>query len=347
MGGRCLQEVLYPERMHNATRLLGIGSLGPQFSRTCDVDRSDAPSTRSLVALPAARMLYIGLAMDFQLLAAKQADQKFLEQLFVEVRAPEFAALQLPATALEQLLAMQFRAQTLGYAASFPDAVDRIIRVDGESAGRLLVDRNAAEIQIVDIALLTRYRGRGIGTKLLCDLCAEALDRGLPLYLSVRFDNPAARLYERCGFIRTGSDGINTTMAFHRAPAALDSTDQASARDESPVPQDYTSRYFHSLVGQTLAARGTDGTSVPLKLDRVRILDPQGNSVATKGLSHEPDSFVLEFLGPVERVLPSAIATLTPADGQPMDIFLSPLGPKHGLMQYEAAFVRLAGPSPA
>jgi hypothetical protein len=53
------------------------------------------------------------------------------------------------------------------------------------------------------------------------------------------------------------------------------------------------------------------------------------------------DSFVLAFRGPLSPVLPSAIAELTPPSAAPMDIFLVPLGPRDGIMQYEAVFNRI------
>ena len=56
-------------------------------------------------------------------------------------------------------------------------------------------------------------RRRGVGTRLLAALVAEAERSALPaLSLSVEPDNPAARLYERLGFRTVGVNGGSLTM---------------------------------------------------------------------------------------------------------------------------------------
>ena len=159
--------------------------------------------------------------MDFTLTPVSSEDESFLVALFSDVRAPEFAPLGLPAPALEQLLAMQMQAQRMGYASQFPHAEDKIIWIGRERAGRMLVDRAPAEIRLVDVAVLSRYRSQGVGSCLLVDLREEARAKELPLRLSVRFNNPAGRLYERLGFVRTGGDDINIHMELlHEADAS-------------------------------------------------------------------------------------------------------------------------------
>lgn len=50
------------------------------------------------------------------------------------------------------------------------------------------------------------HRGRGLGSRLLTDLIAQARSRGLPgLSLSVEDGNPARVLYERFGFTPAGT----------------------------------------------------------------------------------------------------------------------------------------------
>lgn len=135
---------------------------------------------------------------------ATPEDAAFLEELFFEVHAPELRLAGLAGPALSQLLAMQHRGQQTSYALNFPVAVNEIIRVDGERAGRLLTDTSADAVRIVDIALLHAFRRRGVGTHLLGELCKSATAAALPIRLSVRPGNPAQRLYERMGFVVTG-----------------------------------------------------------------------------------------------------------------------------------------------
>lgn len=52
----------------------------------------------------------------------------------------------------------------------------------------------------LSIALLPKYRGQGIGTKLLTELLDQARSSYSAVSLSVLLDNPALRLYRRFGF---------------------------------------------------------------------------------------------------------------------------------------------------
>lgn len=150
--------------------------------------------------------------MDFQLQPAADDDHSFLAELYSDVRAPEFLAAGLPTAMLEPLLTMQHSAQVAGYAQQYPAAVDAIVWIKGERAGRLLVNTTAAEIRLVDVALLTRFRGQSVGSQLIRAVRERARAAGLPLRLSVHAGNPAQRLYERLGFVITSDDGVNRAM---------------------------------------------------------------------------------------------------------------------------------------
>jgi len=275
---------------------------------------------------------------EIVLTSKTQDDESFLLDLFYETRAEEFLPLGLPRPALEQLLSMQFRAQAMGYASQFPNADDKVIWSDGHRVGRLLVDRNSSAMQLVDIALAAASRGRGFGTRLIGELITEARSKGIPLRLHVRGSNPAAKLYERLGFVATGGDGLNIAMEVlphgHSRQAVV--IDDSQSAGSEPVGQESSARYFRTLIGQTLATRTPQGVEVELRLDAVNLprLDASKNGI-------EPgDSFALRFSGPAEHVLPPAIAKLTPSGAEPMEIFVVPLGPREGCMEYEAVFNR-------
>ncbi len=93
-----------------------------------------------------------------------------------------------------------------------------MILVGGEPAGRLYVARWAEELRIVDIALLPRFRGRGVGTTLLRGLMDEADAAGKPLSIHVEVNNPARSLYDRLGFEEAEDRGVYVLM--RRPPAA-------------------------------------------------------------------------------------------------------------------------------
>ena len=115
---------------------------------------------------------------------------------------------------------MQFDAQDAHYREHYAGATYEVIEVDGVPAGRLYVHRRPKEIRLVDIALLPRFRGTGIGTRLLAELIAEAKGRGVSLTIHVEMSNPARRLYERLGFAPVEEHGVYLLM--ERRPEAVE-----------------------------------------------------------------------------------------------------------------------------
>ena len=119
----------------------------------------------------------------------------------------------------DAFIAVQFDAQSRHYAMVFPDAAHLVVLVGGEPAGRLIVDRPGGEIRIVDIALLPRHRGVGVGGALVRQLGEEADAKQLPLRCHVAMDNDARRFWERLGFEERGIDGLHVAMERpYRAP---------------------------------------------------------------------------------------------------------------------------------
>ena len=68
----------------------------------------------------------------------------------------------------------------------------------------------------MDIALLPRFRGRGIGSSLIGQVVREAESAGKPLRIHVEQFNPAMQLYDRLGFRPIGRHGVYILM--ERAP---------------------------------------------------------------------------------------------------------------------------------
>jgi ribosomal protein S18 acetylase RimI-like enzyme len=84
--------------------------------------------------------------------------------------------------------------------------------VAGVPAGRLYVDRRPGDLRIVDVALLPEFRGRGIGEALIRDLQRAAAAEGRIVSIHVELTNPAARLYERLGFVLAEDLGVYRRM---------------------------------------------------------------------------------------------------------------------------------------
>ena len=96
--------------------------------------------------------------------------------------------------------------------------VDRwqIITVGGSDAGMLDVEYRPGEIYLSRIEIHPSYQGRGIGTRLVSALAAEARQKGHDLVLEVLAVNHRAQaLYQRLGLTevaRHGDGNIKITM---------------------------------------------------------------------------------------------------------------------------------------
>ena len=139
-------------------------------------------------------------------------DRDFLFKLYASTRMDEIAPFGWPPVQQEAFLRMQFTAQQQWYSMSYAQAGHQIIEQDGVPIGRLMVSREKPAAVLVDIALLPEHRGKGIGGALIRDLIRQCDQQKLPLQLQVLKTNPALRLYERLGFLRTAEDQIYIQM---------------------------------------------------------------------------------------------------------------------------------------
>lgn len=77
----------------------------------------------------------------------------------------------------------------------------KIIRVNGQDAGVLVVRWEPDRFFIELIELLPVYQGYGVGTAVIRDIQQRASKQHLPITLHVlKANKPARRLYERLGF---------------------------------------------------------------------------------------------------------------------------------------------------
>lgn len=136
----------------------------------------------------------------------REDDQTFRYRLFCQSRPPEWDMVQLDPQVREHLMRHQFEAQTKGYRTQFPKARFDIIELDGPPIGRIVVDRPADMIHLVDQAIVAVWRNKGLGTTIMRTLMDEARERSLPLSLMVGSSNdPSLRLYLRLGFVPIAS----------------------------------------------------------------------------------------------------------------------------------------------
>ena len=155
---------------------------------------------------------------ELTLRPATPADRDFLMKVFASTRAEELTVLG-DAGLIETFVKMQFDAQQHTYSGIYPNAESSIILLGDQPIGRLLVDRGAGAIRLVDIALLPEFRASGTGSMLLKQLIDEAVESGRSLLLSVYQFNPALRWYERHGFSKVAEDGLYIQMQLGRTSA--------------------------------------------------------------------------------------------------------------------------------
>jgi ribosomal protein S18 acetylase RimI-like enzyme len=153
--------------------------------------------------------------MELNLRPATPDDESFLLEVYVSTRIDELAGVGWNDDQKRAFIKMQFVARERSY----PRVDDRIILLDGRPVGRMLVDRNEAEILLRDIALLTEYRNSGIGSRLIHDMMNEATAAGKSIRLHVVSSSPAVRLYERLGFHRSDAESEVAYLEMKWVPA--------------------------------------------------------------------------------------------------------------------------------
>ena len=156
--------------------------------------------------------------LDIGARCATSADRDFLRSVFISTRRAEFARSGLESARIDALLAEQFEIQDAYYRRHYPHGHFEIVTYGVGDIGRLYHDWDSTELRLIDIALLPSFRGRGIGTRLMHALVAEASRRALAASLYVEMDNPVRSLYRRLGFVTAGENGVYEIMRREVAP---------------------------------------------------------------------------------------------------------------------------------
>ncbi len=153
--------------------------------------------------------------MTIELCSARAEDEDFMLLVYASTRAAEMALVNWTQPQKEAFLRMQYHAQRHHYHTYYPQAEYYTIRQDSLPIGRMIVDRTQDPILLMDIALLPEYRYQGIGTGLIKGLMGEAAGQHRTVMLHVENFNPAMKLYQRLGFVKTGALGMYDEMTWH------------------------------------------------------------------------------------------------------------------------------------
>ena len=147
-----------------------------------------------------------------ELRAAAPNDDQLLFEIYASSREIELTLTGWSAEQCAGFLQHQFLAQQTHYAKYFPAASNDIIMLAGEPVGRLWVDRTDAEINILDLIVLTAQRRQGIGGRILERLKEESTRSSLPLHISVEMGNPSLAYFQRLGFAAIKENGPHFTL---------------------------------------------------------------------------------------------------------------------------------------
>lgn len=135
-----------------------------------------------------------------------------------QIRRMQFAEIQELAETIPEItdaqLTNRWREQSLGYREFL------VAECDGELVGTVSICESFRPVNSLHLFALevsgTR-RNQGIGTDIVNWVIEEARRRGLSrVFLEVRTDNPARRLYHRLGFRRVGPAFTNSWWFFNR-----------------------------------------------------------------------------------------------------------------------------------
>jgi GNAT superfamily N-acetyltransferase len=118
----------------------------------------------------------------------------------------------------QAFLAQQFAAQRKHYRETIENCRFDALEYGGEPIGRLYLQNKVSQIYIVDITLLSEWRGKSVGTAILEALQEAAVVSGRGVGIFVEKFNPALKLYRRLDFAEVADHGVYLEMEWLPPP---------------------------------------------------------------------------------------------------------------------------------
>ena len=132
---------------------------------------------------------------------ARAGEEAFLLAVYASARQSDFAQRPRLSRTQRVLLEEEFNSRQVSYRIDFPGVRYFVIEQGRRRIGRLYLQETKLTLFLVDLIVLPRWRGGGLGTRLLLDLLSQAAASHRSVSLHVEQTNAAAfRLYERLGF---------------------------------------------------------------------------------------------------------------------------------------------------
>jgi N-acetylglutamate synthase-like GNAT family acetyltransferase len=136
-------------------------------------------------------------------------DEPFLFELYSSTRSDELSRVPWGDEQKQAFLLHQFQAQQQYYLTKYPDALFQVIKLDDDSVGRLYIAELIDEIRIIDITILTEFRGKNIGTTLLEEILIAADKKNKAVQIYLETNDQSANLFARLGFAPVTDEGIH------------------------------------------------------------------------------------------------------------------------------------------
>ena len=136
-------------------------------------------------------------------------DREFLLSVYAAGRETELSVLPFDEAQKRAFCEHQFDAQTVYYQDKYPHGTHDIIRLDDDPVGRVYVDRARGLISILDLAVLTEHRNKGVGTHIINSLQDEAAASDKRVGVYVENFNPSQKLFRELGFELVEGDEMN------------------------------------------------------------------------------------------------------------------------------------------
>ncbi len=164
-------------------------------------------------------------------------DDEFLLGLYASTRAAEMQLTGWTSDQQRQFVRWQFDLQRQHYHRHYAGATFDVITLDDAPVGRMYVFRQPHELRLMEITIDPPRRGRGIGTRVVRNLLAEAAQTDAKITLHVEPDNPALRLYQRLGFAVVEQRGINLLLEWRNAPSPHSCEKSVSGAASGPTAE--------------------------------------------------------------------------------------------------------------
>jgi ribosomal protein S18 acetylase RimI-like enzyme len=142
----------------------------------------------------------------FELRPARSDDFQFCWSLYRDLMKP----------LTTELLEWNESGQRRTIEQSLTDSGTSIIVVGGSDIGWLQIRETSEELYLGQLYIAPAMQNRGIGTKIVRQLCEKACQEGKALTLEVMKNNRARLLYERLGFITLGSSKYRLNMRWQQ-----------------------------------------------------------------------------------------------------------------------------------